>query len=508
MEPYTNQQLCGRRRGPAAIYIDKSTRKLLKMPRPLIRNKSAIVAARRKARAREKKRMERRMSSPFASPRFVADDSKMDSNSADMFTGGIFSPNKYDSDTVEDEPELTPREILQNFVQKILNKNLLQGWNMWTDYVKRHRAWIRSQQLNSLSNKMLKLTSKFAAGERPGAAVNVLCSWALSDAGVPILKKLESKTELQEITQNMIVKRMAEHEVLFMQGQSGSHFWYVVEGQIRIFVEDNENKAQVKLSSLRDPTRGMSYIHEMIEHTDHGLSYLGREVLKVAKGKGFGEIALIEGDGVRNATAVAVKNTIIMGVPKHVYLKTISKFHIEARQREQKQLFLMKLPLFSSWSKRRVIDTSFTLSVREYKSGGKIFSQNSPSNRLMFIKSGSVSLHHRLRPMLPGEGKFRQEGVGFCEGKRIGGWKKEPVMRLSVLGPGNILGLQAPLFAKAQEKEKTKSERDNKTSDGKKKADSKDDKGFRAEKQQKSIHRNFNKTGEEDPNEIYCMPCK
>ena len=82
-------------------------------------------------------------------------------------------------------------------------------------------------------------------------------------------------------------------------------------------------------------------------------------------------------------------------------------------------------------------------------------------------------------------------------------------MKLSVLGPGNILGLQAPLLIKALEKEKTKSERDNKNSDGKKKGDSKDENGVWTEKQKQSkAHRNFNNSDEQTPNNVYSMPCK
>ena len=70
---------------------------------------------------------------------------------------------------------------------------------------------------------------------------------------------------------------------------------------------------------------------------------------------------------------------------------------------EQKMKFLLSLPLFKSWSKRRVVDTSFTLTVQEYPRGATIFAQNTPSKQLFFIKSGKIVLHHRLRPTLPGE---------------------------------------------------------------------------------------------------------
>ena len=447
--------------------------------RPVIRNKSPIVAARRRARKRAASLHARRMSSPFASP-FVSPREQGGSHEIPLPgspqgsphsskvgspCGSDFRIDKFDNDESEYVPELTPFEILQNFVKKILNQKLLQPWNMWTDYVKRHRMWEKNQIENRLSIAMVKLTNKHAPGERSEAVLDELCKWALSDAGPPILRKLDANSELRETVQQMIVQNMEAGEVLFLQGQKGAHFWFVAKGQIKIFVEDNEDKALVKVSTFQDPSRGRSFINEIIQSPDHGEEYLGREVARVGKGRGFGELALFEGDGRRNASAASGKRTIMVAIPKEVYLKTIARFHIEARQSQQKMEFLLKLPLFSSWSRRRVVDTSFTLTVQEYPRGTTIFAQNTPTKQLMFIRTGKVVLHHKLRPMRPGEASASRAGVSFCEGKRLRGWKCEPIMKLAVLGPGKILGLVAPLLTKALEKERIKSERDKKNSD-------------------------------------------
>ena len=60
---------------------------------------------------------------------------------------------------------------------------------------------------------MVKLTNKFAPGERPDPVLDELCAWALSDAGPDILNKLNKDTELRETVQYMVVRNMEAGEV-------------------------------------------------------------------------------------------------------------------------------------------------------------------------------------------------------------------------------------------------------------------------------------------------------
>ena len=81
-------------------------------------------------------------------------------------------------------------------------------------------------------------------------------------------------------------------------------------------------------------------------------------------------------------------------------------------------------------------------------------------------------------------------------------------MKLSVLGPGEILGLEAPLLTKALEKDRAKSERDKKNSDG---ADSsKVDSERQGKRHSKHHHhgRHHLKHEHVDPGEQFSVPCK
>ena len=190
-------------------------------------------------------------------------------------------------------------------------------------FIKRHREWEKQMKLTQLSNAMLKLTKKHAPGKRIDVVVNELCKWALSKAGPPILHKLDPGSELRETVQHMVVRSMEPEEILFLQGEKGAHFWFVAEGQIKIYVEDDESLAHVKVASIRDPSRGPKYINSMIQDPEME-NYLGREVMRVGKGQGFGELSLFEGDGLRNASAASGKRSVMVSFPKSVYLKTIA----------------------------------------------------------------------------------------------------------------------------------------------------------------------------------------
>ena len=95
----------------------------------------------------------------------------------------------------------------------------------------------------------------------------------------------------------MISKTYKPKELLFLQGQKGHHYWIIIQGQVKIYIEDNKHDEQVKLHNYTN--QGTEWCNNVLECDPN---WLGREVARM-NGGGFGELALFEGTGLRNASA-------------------------------------------------------------------------------------------------------------------------------------------------------------------------------------------------------------
>ena len=282
--------------------------------------------------------------------------------------------------------------VLQRFILFVEQRNLVQAWTSWKFYLKGHRIWAIEKEKRELADEMMRLAKLHPPGKRPREVRDQFCKWALK-AGPEVFKKL-SNIAMDKCMQYVELRSYNELEVMFLQGQQGSHYYIIVHGQVKIFVEDNKEFEQVKCASFVDPAKGPEWANSTIAQGD--TSWLGREVWRYGKRCGFGELSLFEGDGVRNASAATGKPTDCMLIPKWIYLQTLMFYHREAWIAKRKITFLQTLPLFSTWSKRRVVDTSFTLTRNKYVRGGIVLDQNRPAEDLIFIVRGEVRLLRML----------------------------------------------------------------------------------------------------------------
>jgi len=179
----------------------------------------------------------------------------------------------------------------------------------------------------------------------------------------------------------MISKTYKPKELLFLQGQKGHHYWIIIQGQVKIYIEDNKHDEQVKLHNYTN--QGTEWCNNVLECDPN---WLGREVARM-NGGGFGELALFEGTGLRNASAATSGEEKIemIGLPKHIYLRTISYMHREAFVTKRKINFLKQLPLFQTWSQRRVVDTAYSMERVHFSKGSVLVEQNSEPGCLFFI---------------------------------------------------------------------------------------------------------------------------
>jgi CRP-like cAMP-binding protein len=288
--------------------------------------------------------------------------------------------NQYDTDQLS---------VMRRFIAMAENKQFAIAFSAWRSYLIKHRIWdMKRKKLISQKNMVL-ICQQHPPGTRTKNHIHELSNW-IQNHGPSIFKNLLKK-EIIDICQNMIIKTYTANEILFLQGQKGNTFWIIVQGQVKIFVENDKSYEQVKLHNYID--KGVDWCNEAVRNDN---KWLGHEVARM-NGGGFGELALFEGNGLRNASALSIvgnesEPTEIICLPKNIYLRTIAYIHKEAFITKRKINFLKQLPLFETWSQRRVIDTAYSMERVQFAKGSRLVEQNTEPNALYFIVVGEVKL--------------------------------------------------------------------------------------------------------------------
>ena len=274
--------------------------------------------------------------------------------------------------------------IIRRFILMTEMRKSLMAWSAWKQYIFNHRIWDLKQKKLKATKDMLEIGKSHPPGQRTEEEIKKIKDWA-KYAGPQIFKSLK-QSQLEDVAQALICKTYPSNHVLFLQGQKGDTFWIILNGQIKIFVEDDKIYEQIKIHNHIN--HGQEWINSAVANDP---TWLGREVSRI-NGGGFGELALFEGDGLRNASAMTGKETDVILIPKAVYLRTLAHLHRDAYVTKRKINFLLQFPLFENWSKRRIIDTAYTLTREKYTKGSILISQNTIPDALIFIVIGEVRL--------------------------------------------------------------------------------------------------------------------
>lgn len=111
-----------------------------------------------------------------------------------------------------------------------------------------------------------------------------------------------SDNELRILSGYLHHRSFSLNEVIFNQGDSGVGFYFIFSGQVDMFARDPEENKKTDLQKLEDLSSGKS----------SSASY----VTSLEQGDLFGELAFLQENAVRTATAIAKANCELLGIFK------------------------------------------------------------------------------------------------------------------------------------------------------------------------------------------------
>ena len=134
---------------------------------------------------------------------------------------------------------------------KSIIKQLEKENKSFSNSFKKTEENLKKDETKLISQKnMVLICQQHPPGTRTKNHIHELSNW-IQNHGPSIFKNLLKK-EIIDICQNMIIKTYTANEILFLQGQKGNTFWIIVQGQVKIFVENDKSYEQVKLHNYID----------------------------------------------------------------------------------------------------------------------------------------------------------------------------------------------------------------------------------------------------------------
>lgn len=176
-------------------------------------------------------------------------------------------------------------------------------------------------------------------------------------AQVPILNPLTG-LQLREFLIDSTVHVTEPEDIIFQRNDYTNSFFMIVDGGVKIIVDENDPSQIVDLSS----------------------------------GDFFGEIGLIAGRR-RSATVLASQPSFILESPRRTMIKLINS--VESVERKMNEVALVRqlrtylLPNLTDESLAPVLKTA---KIKNYKPGDTLFSENDEENGIYLIRKGSVTV--------------------------------------------------------------------------------------------------------------------
>lgn len=188
--------------------------------------------------------------------------------------------------------------------------------------------------------------------ERGAPECKMIGKWLSRESQLP---RIVSTKNMVQLSKHFELYKFEEGEYVFRRGQRGETLFVIYQGTVQM--RDGE----------------------------------GGQASTLTDGQVFGEAVLRKGNGKRTESALCCATTKVLGLGLHDF-KLIMANHIREEQ-ERTYLFLQRnMPLASDWPEFKLRIFINTTHRQEYTKGDVIWRQGDPSQSIMILIKGGVSL--------------------------------------------------------------------------------------------------------------------
>lgn len=327
-------------------------------------------------------------------------------------------------------------------MNKLISKRLASAWRVLVEGVLAKKLILKRKRHKKLTERMYEAatTSTSKPHHRMQSDCETIEAWA-KEVYRGIFCSL-TPSELRVFSSKVKLIEIRENEVLFLQGETGTQFYILLEGKVSIYSSDDTSKVGINLHRAKE-VNGKEFLAELLNDKPDAL---GRMTNTIWPDSGeFGEVALFSPDKTRTATAVAepieanlsTLPTCLLVLDAQAYSQSLSKHHSEAFYRRQKIQLIQSIECFKGLSYRRVVDLAFCLQKR-------LLSRNtvlSDSECIVALRGSFKLVSSRRRRILR---KKNSTPAHSYNTSRNGNLDEEDSIASFKQSNASVIGMQAP----------------------------------------------------------------
>ncbi|CAG9316510.1 unnamed protein product [Blepharisma stoltei] len=238
----------------------------------------------------------------------------------------------------------------------------------------------------------------------PSRTLNTLKTLMFVTKDIPFFTKI--KQEYNEDAHKNCCQYMCyffskKGEFVINAGEYGDTFYIILQGVVKVLV----------------PTSSPGQPDTLIE------------VATLEAGSAFGELALLKNQP-RAASIICTEDCHFATLSKEPYLRILGK--LTAQKLDELVSFLSKLPVFSSWTAKSLVNLSYYFTQVKFTRNQVIYSEGDPPACAYIIREGEVQLTRSYKIQIPSNNK------SLCTLKnRI---KKHQKIKVAILTKGEMFG--------------------------------------------------------------------
>uniref|UniRef100_A0A1I8INU3 Cyclic nucleotide-binding domain-containing protein n=1 Tax=Macrostomum lignano TaxID=282301 RepID=A0A1I8INU3_9PLAT len=218
--------------------------------------------------------------------------------------------------------------------------------------------------------------------QRHDSELNELVGWFLTKCPLKIKPDVA-----KDILRNCEFRESPRDDVIIRQGDQGDCFYICLTGKVSVYINteavpDDPTEAQVLVDDSSDAASG--------EKKELDRTKYGKYIVSFGAGRGFGELALINKDCVRNASIIADETTRLIVVNRALYNRSLKA--VQEAEFKERIDFVNKCPVFDNWLARYKRQAAMSLRKEMFNFEMTIAKQGDALNGLYFILSGQAKL--------------------------------------------------------------------------------------------------------------------
>ena len=208
--------------------------------------------------------------------------------------------------------------------------------------------------------------------------------------GVDLFRALEFSVQLQ-LCNFLSYEFCRAGETVFTQGDVGSKFYIIIDGQVAVRVNNAYGNAEDWRAAKLRRQKSVSKKGATKSGASKEEPQEGDRVATLQSGDTFGELALVgKGGELRQATVKAELDCHLLVIEKENYDRMLSDLH--RNEMDEKSEFLRKVPIFVDIPESELLKLAHVAQNRRYQSKSVIFRQGAESDAVYFIRKGHVRL--------------------------------------------------------------------------------------------------------------------